>query len=206
MENKAVSSSDPDRANFPHSNRQMDNNETFISFRKEDTGRNLSNFIRTKKSFPWKWKTYFYVCLFEWKTRESSTNNKLWWFQNDSTDFSRFFCHPTPTTSSSFDCWDRSEWGAQTKTNLFFRIMEKSLPRENKLIKIVSPVPSVDRDRDECEIFFDWAIARVIPHSQWGCWWKLGINCWNLSWDFRIRHQHDVNFFLRYTMKLGGVN
>lgn len=59
-------------------------------------------------------KTYFYVCLLEWKTWQSSTNNKLWWFLNDSTDFHGFF--------SSVETM-RPVNEAKTKTNLFF--MEK---------------------------------------------------------------------------------
>lgn len=76
-------------------------------------------------------KTYFYVCLLKWKTWESSTNNKLWWFQNDSTDFSRLPCFPLCASETAA----ASE--AQTKTNLFWS-WKSLLPRQNKLIKIVS--------------------------------------------------------------------
>lgn len=42
--------------------------------------------------YPLKWKTYFYVCLFEWKTWKSSTNNKLWKFLCDTKSDSATFC------------------------------------------------------------------------------------------------------------------
>lgn len=96
---------------------------------------NLSNFSSRKKKNHFHGseniKTYFYVCLLEWKTWKSSTNNKLWWFQSDSTDFSRFFFFVVPPIR---DHSELSEKPKQTSLRSW-----KSLPRENKLIKIVSP-------------------------------------------------------------------
>lgn len=101
------SSSDLKTQNFSQSrDNKSDNNELRVSCRKEirknrDESLTFFRWKRGKKIISM--KTYFYVCLFEWKFWQSSTNNKLWWFQNDSTDFSRLLLFR----------WDHAlnEWG-----------------------------------------------------------------------------------------------
>lgn len=106
--------SDPKRETFPNPVRTTMKRRFHSGRRYGEIGRNLAlTFPKKRNHFHGSknTKTYFYVCLFKWKTRESSTNNKLWWFQNDSTDFSRFsllFFPPSETTVNE----------PKTKTNL----------------------------------------------------------------------------------------
>lgn len=187
----------PGLSELSHS-RPTNGQQWSVHFTQEgDTGGGISLTLsapkRKKESFPWKWKTYFYVCLLEWKTRESSTNNKLWWFQNDSTDFSRFFLYPTPSIPSLRPSTAETAANeARKPKQTFFRIMEKSLPRENKLIKIVSPAfpePGMRKKRfakviqhGHGDVDGNWGLIAGIYHGTWGfainVMWTFATSLW----------------------------